>query len=188
MISLFLSTSYWRCRVHVYPCHFLQSANPQVSEKAQGHTCTLKLWVCTCCTLTARNAGCPLYSTGRMLCHRQRLQDDCQTRCWLSLPSCFFLFSLLKVFLLLLNFGFGPIIVSLKRLFLIPWQMGLGHALSDSFRHSIHMLVYTDIPILAVVALQPIWSRWRSVQAPSHEFTLVFAQGLKQRESKLLSF
>lgn len=34
-------------------------------------------------------------------------------------------FSLLKLFLLLLNFGFGPIIVSLKRLLLIPWQMGL---------------------------------------------------------------
>lgn len=34
---------------------------------------------------------------------------------------------------------------------------GFGaNALSDSFQYSIHTIVYTDIPTLAVVALQPI--------------------------------
>lgn len=61
------------------------------------------------------------------------------------------------MFLLLLNFVFGLIIVSLKSLLLIPWQMGFGQMPSqDSFRYSIHTAVCTDIPILTLVALQAI--------------------------------
>ena len=97
-----------------------------------------------------------------------KLQANCQTGCRLPLPSHFFLFSLLKMFLLLLNFVFRLTLLCLKSLLLIPWLLlswwscsltivALGQMPSqDSFRYSIHTAVYIHVPILSVVAIQAI--------------------------------
>lgn len=46
----------------MYPRHFLQSANPQASEKAQHHICTQQLWVCTCCAPYCQECRLPTAS------------------------------------------------------------------------------------------------------------------------------
>lgn len=122
----------------------------------------------------------------------------------ISTATSFPLLSLLSVknVLAVLNLFFRLVLLCLKSLSLIPWLLlsqlmatfffnnsGFGaNALPDSFRYSVHTAPYVHIPVLSVVAIQAIWPRWRSVQALSCESTLVCAQGLKQRDSKLLSF
>lgn len=97
-------TLWWRWRF-TYLCHFLQSANPQASEKPQGHIRTLKLWVCTCSTPYCQECCLSMASNREVLCYRQRLQS-CRATVKTDFDCHFLLNSLLKMFFLILNFFF----------------------------------------------------------------------------------
>lgn len=94
----------WRWRF-MYLCHFLQFANPEASEKPQGHICTLKLWVCVCSILYCWECCLSTASNKEVLCYRQRLKC-CKANVETDFDCHFLLYSLLKMFFLILNFFF----------------------------------------------------------------------------------
>ena len=65
-VPLFTGASCCWCRFCVRPHHFMQSADPQAAEEAQGHMHLLKLWVSTCRTPYSQECqvnACPWHPT-----------------------------------------------------------------------------------------------------------------------------